>query len=1276
MRAPKFACAALLTLAATTAIASVPAAAAAAQLVLAPGSIPGVHAGPPSAQASRADLAAGLQRSLVVSIDRAALQTSTLVGRLERVRSDAFVFGSTSAAVHVLRAWARHRHGGRVAVGAGGYAFASGGRLRRTAAVAWREGKRVGVLVLSAGRRVHAPAELAREYAVLADSYLRTPLPQSAWEQVLAQIKPDGLASKATALQAFSVLYEPLPGVRAPAGARAAPTEGTLVQDWILSYLPQLTQTQQQIVERVLGVPATGARAHAAFYDDPSFTPDPALQKLADHWISVFSEPQYLNTPMNLNVVAGATTVVLKGKSGKLATGNTTPFNAAGNYGSGKPVTCRIRLTAAGMAESPGLRSETLAHEVFHCFQMQIMDTACWGQHPAWIMEGLAKWAELTVDPQPYSAAGGPIKTYLNSPHTPIYEREYDAVGVWGHVQDSEGDLWSKIPSILGAAAAQNNDLALVEAGANEAAFLSSWGSSTVRASGAHAAWQMVSPIIPANGFVEPVSFTQFDGDGLATAASYTTSVYRLGASLGLPLLHIQLTGYGRLSPEDDYTVLNDAWFCTAVGGCVCPSGTEGKLPESRPLELPAFLALSGAPSGQDGTSANITRESYDEFCHPMPKPPPPPPQSSDGNGGSGGDPHVTTFDGAFYDFQAAGEFTLMKATRNDLQIQVRQKPAHFFGNDVAIITAVAVRDGGATIEVDANGATWLNKRRFNVPASGVRLRGGGRLTRGGGLLGGRETVVRWRDGTYTEIWPAYVAGMSVTVHAARDRRHHLAGLLGPYTAGSSSRDFVGRNGVHYTAASNGSPDFGVLYGEFGNSWRIKQSQSLFRYPRGKTTRSYTRLNYPPNPVTVGSLSAAARASAERACLAAGIRSPAVLADCIFDVAVTNNTAYAASDQHLEAAAAGHPSPTYDAPVSPVPWTALSSQPDHSTTLVPTIAATGGQAVVAYRRGTDQAIEAATFMPGGTGVGAVSRTLAFTGWQATSDPVMLPKAGGGLQIIVPGDHSSTFGDPLNGAVIAPRNVDGSFGMPVQLDPHVDSGVFSATLASDGATPLWATNRVSTMAVFAGSTEHDLSAEAQDTAYSPTLGRDASGRLWLAWNALSYKPGVDGYYMMQLDPASGAAIGPPMHVPDSINSPSYPVLPLACAQQCRIVYIDAHTQPASIVSWAPGEGAPTTVFSGKLAGTFQQIRTPVAAYTSDGRLWVAWGNDVYQREWAKLGDARGAGGTAVELTQPPGFDTPASTIATTLGSRLVLATNWYLYSSTASAVWATVVNPPG
>ena len=71
---------------------------------------------------------------------------------------------------------------------------------------------------------------------------------------------------------------------------------------------------------------------------------------------------------------------------------------------------------------------------------------------------------------------------------------------------------------------------------------------------------------------------------------------------------------------------------------------------------------------------------------------------------GTYGDPHQMTFSRAEYDFQAVGEFTLVKSTTDDLEIQVRQAPFPGAGS-IAVDTATAMRVDGTLVELAANAA-------------------------------------------------------------------------------------------------------------------------------------------------------------------------------------------------------------------------------------------------------------------------------------------------------------------------------------------------------------------------------------------------------------------------------------------------------------------------------------------------------------------------------------------------------------------------------------------
>lgn len=1006
-----------------------------------------------------------------------------------------------------------------------------------------------------------------------------------------------------------------------------------------------------------------------------TFTPSVALQDDVNTDIGIYEAD--LHHTLGLTVIAGTVDHEIKSEDGSLIYANATPYNAKGkDDGPGLPVKCQIQETPLGVKKGPAFEALTMAHELFHCFQFDLRGTDAWKAMPLWVQEGTADWAATTIVPSPFALDNDFLELgkYFDHPRQSLFDRAYDASGFWGHVQDVTGDLWSVLPKVI---RANDDRAAFVAAGADDGAVLNTWASSYLRNDVGGEPWEMHSPMVPPASNQDdldslPSPVLQLNGPGKVWAHPYTVIDYHFASMpAGAPLMHIALHGYGRLSMIHNYTHLSDAWFCVDPKGCKCPPDTIDQLPDSQPLETDAYLAITGDPDDPDGTEGYITFHKLDEFCIKQT----PPPNYSYGNGGSGGDPHVTTFDGTFYDFQAAGEFTLMKSTRDDLQVQVRQKPAVFGEDRIAFITAAAIRDGGSTVEEDSGGQVYLDKRRFSLAFA--RLPGGGSLTRFGSRLGGIS--VRWRDGTYVEIYPSYGIGMDVVIHAARDRRGRLRGLLGPYL-GNARNEYIGRNGIHYRAGRYEQLPFGILYGQYGNSWRITQKQSLFRYARGKSTRSYTRLNYPPRATTFAGLSKAARARARRVCEAAGIRLRAVLLDCELDVGVTNDDAYASGDQNLDGAVAGHQKPMA-VPVihSSIPWTRLSSR-SVAAAIVPSVASVGGRMVAVYLLSGRQSIEAATFDAGATGVSGISRNVSFSGWLGVNDPVLLP-AGGGLRMIVPGVHSSTGGDPLNGTVIATRNADGSFGSPTLLSPEIDYGVTSATIAADGSTPLWASFSSNIpnesgyrMLVFSGSTPQDLTADAPSAPVRPVIGRDQRGRVWLAFSTSS----ETGTYMLQLNPQTGAAIGAPQLAPRS-SGPQAGALTteMACAQICRIVYVDENANPEQILTWAPGESTATIAFSGKLGGTDQTASQPFAAYTAGGRLWVGWLNDDGALLYAKLGDAAGAGGTPELLRSVPGRgdNIPQQTSAAVTGDRLVLASDWDRNGGQSDTVWATVVDPP-
>jgi len=83
-----------------------------------------------------------------------------------------------------------------------------------------------------------------------------------------------------------------------------------------------------------------------------------------------------------------------------------------------------------------------------------------------------------------------------------------------------------------------------------------------------------------------------------------------------------------------------------------------------------------------------------------------------------------------------------------------------------------------------------------------------------------------------------------------------------------------------------------AIHRQFGDSWRISQAESLFDYPPGKNTASFTNKAFPNGFVVLRMLNPKSVEMAEKACHEAGVEGDR-LEDCLFDVAVTEDSGFA-----------------------------------------------------------------------------------------------------------------------------------------------------------------------------------------------------------------------------------------------------------------------------------------------------------------------------------------------------------------------------------------------
>jgi hypothetical protein len=387
-------------------------------------------------------------------------------------------------------------------------------------------------------------------------------------------------------------------------------------------------------------------------------------------------------------------------------------------------------------------------------------------------------------------------------------------------------------------------------------------------------------------------------------------------------------------------------------------------------------------------------------------------------------------------------------------------------------------------------------------------------------------------------------------------------------------------------------------------------------------------------------------------------------------------------------AALGLALPSLAAAAPGVPaWTRISG-PVGSSLAAPALSfsADGVLAAWTVTAPTSAAIQAAPLETGPKGnlLTPAAPVVAAHGWTALAQtPVLIPKAGGGVQVLFAGSRPTASGAPETGGAGAARAADGSFdqaGTPAISGPS--GGVIDAVALPDG-TPIWASDEGGAITVLrgvgAGQTRHEFQSATAGgcCAFDPALAMDGSGAVWIAW--YSNIPASAGIHVQRIDPASGAPLGParvPSGSATAINNLISHRLALACKPVgggCRVVYVTqaAVGAPTTIVSWHPGDRAPVAVASATALGTLALS----ASYTGDGtHLWVVWKQGLGAASYhAVYGDATGAG------AQPFGIGAPSTAAqgayglsSVGVGNDLVVAS---LNGSPDAMVWANRIPPP-
>ncbi|MBA3921068.1 MAG: VWD domain-containing protein [Nostocaceae cyanobacterium] len=285
-------------------------------------------------------------------------------------------------------------------------------------------------------------------------------------------------------------------------------------------------------------------------------------------------------------------------------------------------------------------------------------------------------------------------------------------------------------------------------------------------------------------------------------------------------------------------------------------------------------------------------------------------------SGKSWGDPHLITFDGLSYNFQTVGEFILAKSKDGDVEVQTRQTPVN---SNLSLNSAVAIRVGSDRVAIyaqdlpDADTSTQLrvNGKPVVIEGNKVALSSGGAIAKNGGtyivnLPSGEKVVVTastFNGKSYLDIviyvynQPNRMSGLLGNLDGNRDNDQisRDGNVLSSRSTYGNLKDVLNLVGVGKLPVNLDAADklyLDKLYKDFGNSWRVKQQESLFDYPTGMTTANYTDKNFPKNYLTLDMLSTEQIAKAQNACEKAKVTQD-MMSGCIYDVGFTGFSHFA-----------------------------------------------------------------------------------------------------------------------------------------------------------------------------------------------------------------------------------------------------------------------------------------------------------------------------------------------------------------------------------------------
>jgi hypothetical protein len=281
---------------------------------------------------------------------------------------------------------------------------------------------------------------------------------------------------------------------------------------------------------------------------------------------------------------------------------------------------CRIRVYPA-VFPVPSGPSQTLAHELFHCFQQRWRGSPL-GDASAWIQEGTAEWAAATVTAE----LGGTVDPglrdwtieYYMTPRRPLFSRTYDAFGWFAYVAESTGPIWDRLRAVV-IAGSNEASFAAATGGASGESFDAGWASSQVGDGSWGERWMLDGPGVPPIRRQVPPPYPP-----LGNGANVAVTAPGYGTGPGSARLEAELTKFNAIPPTVGYvrlggsdrrlSELTGTTWCTGSGSnCTCPPGTRHQ-GQTFP-RLPGGQMAVSVGGGAESASLTIQGVSLEDEC-------------------------------------------------------------------------------------------------------------------------------------------------------------------------------------------------------------------------------------------------------------------------------------------------------------------------------------------------------------------------------------------------------------------------------------------------------------------------------------------------------------------------------------------------------------------------------------------------------------------------------------------------------------------------------------